>query len=344
MRTPLYEINRSLGARFTDFHGWEMPLQFSGVIEEVKAVRERAGLFDISHMGRLEVRGGGAFDLLQRLTTNNVGRLTPGKVQYTLFTNERGGVLDDATVYMIDEDRFFICVNAVNRERILRWLTENSERGVEVDDLSYRLVQIALQGPGSVEILREYYDLGDLRYYRFKIFGDTIISRTGYTGSDGFEIYAPADEGIALYKELLKASVPCGLGARDVLRIEAGFPLYGNELSEDITPLEAGLDKFVDLSKEFVGSEVLRNSRPRRRLTGLVMVDKGIPRRGYKIFKGDRVVGEVSSGTFSPTIGRGIALIFVEGGSVSESDEAYVDVRGKRLRGKLTSPPFFKKK
>ena len=320
-----------------------MPLQFSGVIEEVKAVREGAGLFDISHMGRLEVSGKGAFDLLQRLTTNDVGRLTPGRVQYTLFTNERGGVLDDATVYMVDEGRFFICVNAVNRERIFRWLAEHGDSYVRVEDLSGKLIQIALQGPESVGILSKYYDVSDLKYYRFRKFGKTIISRTGYTGSDGFEIYAPVDEGIALYKELLKDAVPCGLGARDVLRIEAGFPLYGNELSEDITPLEAGLERFVDLSKEFMGSDALKNSSPRRRLRGLVMLDKGIPRRGYKIFKGDRTVGEVSSGTFSPTIGRGIALIFVEDGSVSEGDEAYVEVRGKRLRGKLTSPPFFKK-
>jgi len=343
MRTPLYEINRDLGARFTDFHGWEMPLQFRGVIDEVKAVRESSGVFDISHMGRIEVSGKGSLDLLQWLTTNDLKRLAPGRVQYTLFTNERGGVIDDATVYMIEEDRFFVCVNAVNREKILIWLERNNRFGARVSDLTDKLVQIALQGPESPKILRSFFDIENLKYYRFRVYGETILSRTGYTGSDGFEIYAPVEEGKALYSELVKVSQPCGLGARDVLRIEAGFPLYGNELSEDLTPLHAGLERFVAFEKDFIGKEALLNLKPRRILRGIIMKGKGIPRRGYPILKDGTPIGEVSSGTYSPTLSRGIALCFIEREKALEGDEVMVQIRDSLYPAELAGCSFIKK-
>lgn len=339
MRTPLYEVHRKLGARFTDFNGWEMPLQYSGIVDEVKAVREGAGVFDISHMGRFFVSGKDAFGVLQKLTTNNLEKLKPGRVQYNLFTNERGGVKDDVTVYMLSEEEFFLCVNAGNREKIKEWVGKH----IPLEDASDRTVQIALQGREGERILSRFYDVSDLKYYHFKTFGDTIVSRTGYTGEDGFEVYAPVDEGVELFKELVKEVKSCGLGARDVLRIEAGFPLYGHEISEDITPLEANLDRFVDLSKEFVGREALLERKPERKLFGLEMVDKGVPREGYRVFKEDREIGVVSSGTFSPTLGKGIALCFVDIEERKEGNEVFLEVRNRLLRAVLRKYPFVKR-
>ena len=336
MRTPLYDTHRKLGARFIDFHGWEMPLQYSGVVDEVNAVRNSVGVFDISHMGRLLVSGREAFDVLQRLTTNNLRRLSPGKVQYNLFTNERGGVRDDVTIYMLSEKEFFICVNAGNREKIKKWLSEF----IPVEDLSNRTVQIAVQGRDSEKVLGRFFEVSDIKYYRFKTFGDTIVSRTGYTGEDGFEVYTPIEEGVQLFEELVNEIKPCGLGARDVLRIEAGFPLYGHEISEDITPLEANLDRFVDLSKDFLGKEAMLSKEIKRKLFGLELLTRGVPREGYSIYKGDKEIGTVSSGTFSPTLGKGIALCFVDLEERIEGNEVSLEIRGKRLKALLRQYPF----
>ena len=339
-KTPLYEIHKRLKARFTSFAGWHMPLQYSSVIEEVKAVRKDAGLFDISHMGRILVRGKEAKEKLQYLTTNNVNKLKPGKVQYNLLTNEGGGVKDDVTIYMISEDEFFICCNAVNRDKVISHLADY----VKVEDLSEKLIQLAIQGPKSADILSKYFDIKDLRYYNFKTFGDTIVSRTGYTGEDGFEVYVPVKEGVELFKELLKEAKPCGLGARDILRIEAGFPLYGHELSEEITPLEANLDRFVDFSKEFLGKEAMLKKPLKRKLFGLIMLDRGIPRENYPVYKGEKKIGYVSSGTFSPTLDKGIALCFVEPSERKEGNPVKIKIREKLLKAELKSYPFVKRK
>lgn len=340
MRTPLHGINKERGARFTLFHGWEMPLQFTGIVEEVRAVREDVGVFDISHMGRVLVRGKEAFRVLEKLTTNRVMRLKPGRVQYNLFTNERGGVLDDVTIYMISEEEFLVCTNAANREKIITHLS----RHISVEDISQGTVQMAIQGRRSREVLGKLFYVEDLRYYSFRIFGDVIVSRTGYTGEDGFEIYAPIKEGLEIYREILSEVQPCGLGARDVLRIEAGLPLYGNEISEEITPLEASLDRFVDLSKDFTGKEALLSRPVLRKLFGLELIDKGVPRRGYKLIKDGREVGIVSSGTFSPTLGKGIALCFVDTDLRREGEEVRLEVRGRLLKGLLRPHPFVRRK
>ncbi len=316
-----------------------MPLQFSGIVEEVRAVRSSAGLFDVSHMGRLKVKGVKALETLNRLTTNNLKKLKQGKVQYNLFTNEKGGVLDDVTVYMLSEEEFLICTNAANREKIKNHLSKH----LEVEDLSESTLQIALQGKESERILAKYFDVKDLRFFRFRKFGNVLISRTGYTGEDGFEIYAPVEEGLDIYRELLREALPCGLGARDVLRIEAGLPLYGNELSEDTTPFEANLDKFVDLSKEFLGKEAMVSKEVRRKLYGLELTERGVPRRGYRLLKEGREVGVVSSGTFSPTLGKGIALCFVDTELRKEGEEVWIDIRGKPVRGTLRSYPFVRR-
>ncbi len=338
-KTPLYEIHKKLRARFTPFAGWSMPLQYTSVIEEVKAVREEAGLFDISHMGRILVKGKDTKEKLQYLTTNNLNKLKPGKVQYNLLTNEKGGVKDDVTIYMLSEDEYFICCNAVNKNKVISHLSEY----VHVEDLSEKLIQFALQGPKSEEILSKYYDVKDLKFYNFKTFGEVIISRTGYTGEDGFEVYAPLKEGVKLFTDLLKEVKPCGLGARDVLRIEAGFPLYGHEISADITPLEANLDRFVDLSKDFLGKEEMLKKPLKRKLFGLVMVDKGIPREGYLVYKEGKEIGRISSGTFSPTLNRGIALCFVELSQRKEGNPVEVKIRERLLKAELKSYPFVKR-
>ncbi len=332
MKTPLYDTHLRLGAKFTDFHGWKMPLSYGkGIISEVKAVRQSSGVFDISHMGRFFIRGKDAFGVLQRLTTNDVSKLYPGRVQYNLITNERGGVKDDITLYMLSEGEYMMCVNAGNREKILNWLSDY----IEVEDVSDRTLQIALQGREAKEILGRFYRIEGIKYYHFKPFGDTIISRTGYTGEDGYEIYIDVEEGRSLFEELVKLSELCGLGARDVLRIEAGFPLYGNELSEDITPFEASLDRFVCMEKEFIGKEALVNFKPERRLVKLLLRDKGVPRKGYHVLKDNKKVGEVSSGTFSPTLSSPIALAFVDRELAIEGEVLNVDVRGKRLRAEV---------
>lgn len=339
-KTPLYELHKKLKARFTPFAGWNMPLQYTSVIEEVRAVREKAGLFDISHMGRILVKGKDAKEKLQYLTTNNLNKLKPGKVQYNLLTNEKGGVKDDITIYMLSEEEFFICCNAINKEKVISHLSHY----LELDDLSDKLLQLALQGPQSEEILNRYYDVKNLRFYSFKTFGDVIISRTGYTGEDGFEIYIPIKKGLELFIELLREAKPCGLGARDVLRIEAGFPLYGHEISEEITPLEANLDRFVDLSKDFLGKEEMLNKPLRQKLFGLVMIDKGIPREGYRIYKNGKEIGKISSGTYSPTLNKGIGLCFVDLAERKENNLVEIKIREKFLKAELKSYPFVKKK
>ncbi len=307
MKSPLHRFHEKLKAQFTVFHGWKMPLYYKSAIEEALSVRKHSGVFDVSHMGRFIVRGKGVKNVLQRLLTNNIDRLEPGRVQYSLFTNERGGIKDDVTVYMLDDDEYLICVNASNREKIFSHLKDFTDPM----DISRSTVQIALQGPESEEIIKKIFDIGDLRYYRFKTFGDIIVSRTGYTGEKGYEIYAPIKEGAEIFEEVLKHSVPCGLASRDILRIEAGYPLYGNEIDEDITPFEAGLERFVDLDKEFLGKEALLKREVIKKLKSFVVEGNLIPRKGYKIYEGDSEIGVVTSGAFSPILRKGVGMAFV---------------------------------
>ncbi|MEJ5339141.1 MAG: glycine cleavage system aminomethyltransferase GcvT [Aquificaceae bacterium] len=338
MRTPLYSQHRALGARFFQFAGWEMPLEYTSIAEEARAVRNSCGLFDISHMGRLLIFDG--FDKLQYLTSRNIEGLKVGKVHYNLFLNPEGGIKEDITFYRLSEEEFFMCVNAGNREKVVAWLKEN---GLSVKDMSKEWVQFALQGPEAVSLLDRYFPVKDMKYYSFQLFGNTLVSRTGYTGEDGFEVYAPLKEGVELFMEISMECMPCGLGARDVLRIEAGMPLYGHEISEDISPFEANLDRYVSLNKDFIGKEALLGRRVERRLFGLEILQRGVPREGYKIFYQDREIGYVSSGTFSPNLQKGIALCFVSVDFRIEGLEVHVQVRNRRLPARLRSYPFLKK-
>ncbi len=327
METPFIKIHRELKATFTEFHGWKLPLHYGSAIDEVRSVRKESGIFDISHMGRIVVKGEGVKDILNRLLSNNLEKLSPGKVQYNLFMNEKGGIKDDVTVYCIDDSEYFICVNAANKDKIVSWLSNF----VNVEDISGSTVQIALQGPGSTDILGKFFDVSEIAYYSFRKFGNLLISRTGYTGELGYEIYAPVSEGYELFYELIKLSKPCGLASRDVLRIEVGFPLYGNEIDEDITPMEAGLEKFVDMKKDFIGKESLLSFKPSRRLIGFLTEERGIPRKGYEIIHDDKVVGHVTSGTFSPTYNTGVGMAFVNS-EYLEAKGLSVKVRDKLIK------------
>jgi len=358
-KTPLNQVHRELGARMVDFGGWDMPVQYSGVIEEHLAVRQAAGLFDVSHMGEVEVRGANALAFIQQLTINDAAKLVDGQVQYSAICYPEGGVVDDVTLYRFSGAHFLFCVNASNIEKDFAWmqkvLRESALTDVTLTNRSSEFAQIALQGPKSVAILAELTDvsLDGLAYYHFcegAVAGEQmIISRTGYTGEAGFELYLPASVAVAVWQKLMAAGaphglLPIGLGARDTLRLEKGYALYGHELSRDISPLEAGLAWITKLDKgDFVGKAALVAQKaagvPRRRV-GLVMEERGIPREGYPLFAGDREVGFVTSGTMSPTLKLGIALALVEPATAGLDGELEVAVRNRRMRARVVRPPF----
>jgi len=358
-KTPLNQTHRELGARMVDFGGWDMPVQYSGVIDEHQAVREAAGLFDVSHMGEVEVSGANALAYIQQLTINDAAKLVDGQVQYSAMCYPEGGVVDDVTLYRFSESRYLFCVNASNTDKDFAWmqqvLAESAMTEVTLTNRSDEFAQIALQGPKAEAILSTLTDvvLADLVYYHFcegAVAGiEMIISRTGYTGEDGFELYLPAFSAVQLWQALMAAGtphglLPIGLGARDTLRLEKGYALYGHELSREISPLEGGLSWITKLDKEdFIGKAALVAQKtegvPRRRV-GLVMQERGIPRDGYAVFAGDREVGVVTSGTMSPSLKVGVALALVEPEAAREETELTVAIRNRRMVARVTRPPF----
>jgi len=360
-KTPLNQLHRDLGARMVDFGGWDMPVQYSGVIDEHQAVREAAGLFDVSHMGEVEVTGSNALAFIQHLTINDASKLTDGQVQYSAMCYPEGGVVDDVTLYRFSESRYLFCVNASNTDKDFAWmehvLAESAMTDVVLVNRSDEFAQIALQGPNAEKILSGLTDvaLADLVYYHFcegEVAGvKMIISRTGYTGEDGFELYLPASAAVEIWQQLMASGaphglLPIGLGARDTLRLEKGYALYGHELSQTISPLEAGLAWITKLDKDdFVGKAALvalkADGVPRRRV-GLVMQERGIPREGYPVFVGDREVGVVTSGTMSPTLKVGVALALVAPDVAQAETELEVAIRNRRMVAKVTRPPFVK--
>jgi len=362
-RTALYPLYARYGARTTEFGGWELPLQFSGILSEHEAVRTKAGLFDVSHMGEIRVRGAGALAFLQRMLTNDIARLEPGQAMYTLMCYPEGGVVDDLLVYKMDEDDYMLVVNAANTEKDFEWLKGHLEKdAAALTDDSARMGLIALQGPAAQSILAGLTDapldgLGSFRFLRGVRVGGAeveVLSRTGYTGEDGFELYAANDQLPGLWEALLEAGageglVPAGLGARDTLRFEACLPLYGQELSADITPLEAGLGFFVKLDKgDFIGRGALARQKeegPPRKLAGIEMIDRGIPRTHYSVHDAEgRKIGEVTSGTQSPTLKKNVGLALIERGFAEPGTEVWVDVRGKLLKAQVVKTPFYKRK
>lgn len=360
-KTPLNQLHKELGARMVEFGGWEMPVQYSGVIEEHLAVRNAAGLFDVSHMGEIEVTGGNAMPFLQYLTTNNPERLVDGQVQYTALCYPDGGVVDDMTLYRVNADRFMFCVNAANTDKDFEWmqkvLTDSGFKDVTLTNVSDDYAQIALQGPKADQILAALTDtdLAAISYYHFaegEVAGfPLLISRTGYTGSGGFELYLPPASAENIWRRLTEVGkphglVPVGLGARDTLRLEKGLALYGHELSPEISPLEAGLGWIVKPDKgDFVGREALlaqKNNGIPRRSVGLKMIDRGVPREQYPVYSGEQQVGVLTSGTMSPSLKVGIGLALVEAPYAKLDSEVAVGVRGRRLKAELVRTPFIK--
>jgi aminomethyltransferase len=357
-RTPLYRAHRRAGAKMVEFAGWEMPVQYSGVIDEHVAVRTRAGLFDVSHMGEIVIRGPGALELCQKISANDVSRIKLQQAQYNLLMNEKGGIVDDVIFYRIEPEHFLICVNASNSDKDFAWIEEHAEGNVELENASSRYAQLALQGPLAEKILQPLTSvrLNEIKPFSFS-FGEVssircLVARTGYTGEDGFELYCDSVGAERLWNALLESGAPmglepAGLGARDTLRLEKAYPLYGHELDDTTTPLEAGLEWVTKLAKgPFVGREVLLKQKQegiRRKLVGLELLDPGIARSEYTLFKNGRSVGRVTSGTKSPTLGKAIALAYVAIDEATLDNTIEVEIRGRKTRAKIVPLPFYRR-
>jgi aminomethyltransferase len=342
-RTPLYERHVSLGARMVPFAGYEMPVQYAGVIEEHRAVRTDCGAFDVSHMGELHVDGPSAHGFLQEMLSNDLGKISDGEAQYTLLTNEQGGIIDDLIVYRLAHGQYLLVVNASNRRPVYDWLKEREPRGSEVRDTSHEYGLVAVQGPRSIERLglpdkpAFTHELGELDGM------EVMISRTGYTGEAGVELCCAEEDAEALWDAVLaRGPVPCGLGARDTLRLEVCYPLHGNDITPDTDAISAGLGWACALETEFTGVETLRRIKeqgPERKLVPFVMEEKAIPRQGMPIAGG----GEVTSGTHSPMLDRGIGMGYVPTVSAATDTELEIDVRGKPRRARVVKKPIYRK-
>ena len=341
-KTPMYERHLELGANMVDFHRWLMPMQYKGIIAEHKAVRNDAGIFDVSHMGQVEVKGEDAYNFVQSIVTNNLDKIKPGRALYAAMCNENGGMVDDLIVYFISKTHILLIVNASCLYDDFKWIcSKKGGYSVLIDDISATKSLIALQGPRAHKIMEEFLGVGlsDLKRFRFKEFvvsGNKIfVARTGYTGEDGFELSVDASLGCWLWDELMKFNpMPVGLGARNTLRLEKGFLLYGNDTNLDTTPIEAGIGWAVDLNKDnFIGKEALQKNKPRKKLVMIEGIDKGIPRKGCIILCRDLKIGTVTSGSFSPSLNKGIALGYV----TRTCEDVNIEIRGKIVKGKIKS-------
>ena len=356
-RTPLYDLHRELGAKLIDFGGWEMPVQYAGILEEHRAVRERVGIFDVSHMGELEVTGPDSLASLQWLTPNDVARLGDGRCHYTAFLTEKGTFVDDLLVYRKSADSWLLVVNASNTPKDFAWAREHAKGDARVEDASSRYALIAVQGPRAAALVARLAadDPSDLAYYAFRetaVAGvPALVSRTGYTGEDGFEVYLAPEHAEKVYRALLDTgqdygATPCGLGARDTLRLEARMALYGNDIDETVTPWEADLGWIVKMKKgDFQGREALARQKAEgvpRKLVGFEMVDRGIARHGYpaRTAEGE---GIVTSGTHSPTLGKPIGLALLPTAASAVGTAFEVDIRGRAARAAVVETPFYKR-
>jgi len=343
LRTPLYDRHVALGARIVPFAGWEMPVQYEGVIPEHRAVRSDAGVFDVSHMGEIEVEGPRALVLLQSVLSSDLSKVEPGRARYTLLTNERGGIVDDLIAYRLDGFRWLLVVNAANRDTDVAWLKEREISGSDVRDVSDEYALLAVQGPHAIEKL-------GLPVAPWNTFAEeeidgvqTMVNRTGYTGEDGCEILCMAEDAPRLWDAVLERGVtPCGLGARDTLRLEACLALHGNDITQETDAISAGLGWTCALDKEFTGVEELRRLKadgPERKLVAFAMEDRAIPRHGMAIDGG----GDVTSGTHSPTLDMGIGMGYVPSEQAAVDSELEIDVRGKPRRARVVKKPFYKR-
>lgn len=340
-KTPIYDSHVKLGAKMVDFHGWLMPIQYKSIIAEHMAVRNNAGIFDVSHMGEIQIKGPDAYNFMQNLITNNLDKISPGGAIYTPMCDENGGMIDDLIVYLFSKEHLFLVVNASNIEKDFRWIAGHKEKyNVDIKNISDDVAFIALQGPKACGIMEEFLNkslsnLKHLHFQEFVISGNKIVvSRTGYTGEDGFELFIDSGKAQWLWDSLMKFKPePIGLGARDTLRLEKGYILYGNEADESTTPIEAGIEWTVDFKKDsFIGKEALIKNKPKKKLVRLEMSGAGIPRQGCSIiYNGDKI-GTVTSGTFSPSLNKGIAMGYIEWMEVSKRPPSAVDID---IRGRL---------
>lgn len=361
-RTPLYDVHCRLNGKIIDFGGWELPVQYQGILEEHKKVRENAGLFDVSHMGEITAKGPDAEKFIQKLITNDLSKISDGQVMYSPMCYQDGGVVDDLLVYKFNADDYLIVVNASNTEKDFDWIKQQKGENVDVQiqNVSSEYAQIALQGPKAEKILQKLTNepLSEIRFFRFKsevqLCGvEALVSRTGYTGEDGFEIYISSINAELLWERIMEAGkedglVPVGLGARDTLRFEACLPLYGQEISPDITPLEAGLGHFVKLNKDdFIGKDALVRQKEKgleRKLAGIEMIDRGIPRSHYEIQVNGSPAGFVTTGSFAPSLNKNMGLALLESQYCIPGSEVDVIIRNKALKAKIVETPLYSKR
>lgn len=358
--TAFAAIHEQLGAKMVDFAGWNMPVQYEGLKVEHQTVRNGVGVFDVSHMGEFIVRGEHAFDLVQKVTSNDVSKLTDGKVQYSCLPNGKGGIVDDLLVYRVDEKTYMLVVNASNIEKDWNWISQNNDwSDIEMLNISERTSLLAVQGPKAVHALKgltDDMDLENMKYYTFAKgtfagIENVLVSATGYTGAGGFEVYFDREHSEHIWKAIFEAGAeydiaPIGLGARDTLRLEMGFCLYGNEITDETSPLEAGLGWITKLDVDFIGADLMRREKEeglKNRLVGFEMIDRGIPRHGYDITDADgNKIGHVTSGTMSPSLDKAIGMGYVPFDKRQPDTEIYVAVRKKLLKAKIVKIPFYK--
>jgi len=352
-KTPFNSIHRSLGAKMVDFGGWEMPVQYSSIIEEHRAVRNAVGLFDVSHMGKIEVGGSNALAFIQNLITNDAGKLADGQALYSPMCNERGGVVDDLLVYRKGAGDFLIVVNASTTEKDWEWMNAHNSQNAQLENISNEVAELALQGPKAQPTLQKLtgFDLSAIAYFHFAEFDvagiRSLVSRTGYTGEDGFEIYFAPEHAEKMWGALMEAGGefgirPCGLGARDTLRLEAGLMLYGNDITDDITPLEAPLKWTVKFDKgNFIGRDALLANPPRRKLVGFELLERAVPRHGNEVWVDGKHFDFVTSGTYSPTLNKPIGFCFVPAG-LPLGSRIQIKIRDRLVPALTTSHRFYK--
>jgi len=357
-QVALNDTHIKLGAKMVPFAGYNMPVQYEGINAEHETVRNNVGVFDVSHMGEFIIQGKGALDLLQHVISNDVATLTNDKIQYAYLPNEQGGIVDDLLVYCIHAEKYMLVVNASNIDKDLAWIQSQNKYGADIQNISNQLSLLAVQGPKAAQVLQSLTDinLSEIPYYTFKQgtfagINDIIISNTGYTGAGGFEIYFKNEDAEKIWNAVFKAGEhfaikPIGLGARDTLRLEMGFCLYGNDINDTTSPLEAGLGWVTKFTKKFVNSDNLLKQKEaglKHRLVGFEMIERGIPRHGYKIVDTNGLpIGEVTSGTQSPSLQKAIGLGYVETPNHKEGSEIFIQIRDNKVKAKVVKLPFYK--
>jgi aminomethyltransferase len=358
IRTPFYEIHKRCNAKIVEFGGFEMPVEYTGIKDEHMTVRNGVGVFDVSHMGEIWVKGPNALKFIQKVTSNDASVLTPGQAQYSCFPNSKGGIVDDLLVYYFEPLKYLLVVNASNIEKDYAWLISQNDMGAELENASGKISQLAVQGPKALKILQKLteIDLSSIKYYTFKVgqlagIDDVIISATGYTGAGGFELYFYNEFAEKMWNAIFEAGKedgikPIGLGARDTLRLEMGYCLYGNDIDDTTSPIEAGLGwvtKFT-ATKDFIDKKLFLKQKTEgvsRKLKGFEMIDRGIPRHGYEIVDSDgEVIGVVTSGTQSPVLDKGIGMGYVNSAHSSLGSEIYILIRNKRIKARVVKTPF----